>query len=243
MKSGIYINDEYISEEGLIQNFKNFFRENIAKKHVENTKKLKNISEFKVNPFLDKYLASFLTGDTSPRSIAKAMIYPRALGTSITTSFGAQIQKFITKELGNDGSLANGMDIEFIDHIDNRKKYCQVKSGPTTINKDDIETIESAFRRVINLARTNNLAIAPIDCVVGVLYGDEDDLSSFYKTINENYPVYVGQEFWTRLTGSDTFYHRLTDAIAEISSEFNGTVVLKEAIDGLSMQIKNEEVF
>jgi hypothetical protein len=39
------------------------------------------------------------------------------------------------------GSVVHGIDIEFIDAIDGRKKYCQLKSGPSTINKDDVVTI------------------------------------------------------------------------------------------------------
>lgn len=243
MEKGIYIGDEFINEDELIILFKNFFRTNIASKHLSNTKKLKNIDEFIVNPFLNKYLANFLTGNTSNESIAKALIYPRILGTSITTTFGTNMQKFITEELGSRGSLASGMDIEFRDHIDNRVKYCQVKAGPTTINKDDITTICSAFQGVINLGRTNNLAIAPVDCIVGVLYGDRNDLSSFYKTIDKTYPVYIGQEFWHRLTGSNTFFDRMTDSIAEIAKEFDSKELIDQTIASLARQLENEAGF
>ena len=33
--------------------------------------------------------------------------------------------------------------------IDGEKKYCQLKSGPDTINKDDVETIAGHFKSVI----------------------------------------------------------------------------------------------
>ncbi len=51
--------------------------------HIKNTQKLEKPSEFNINPFL-VCLENFLCGDAKPESIAKALIYPRVLGTSIT---------------------------------------------------------------------------------------------------------------------------------------------------------------
>lgn len=243
MERGVYINDKFISEEELISEIKKFFKENIIKNHVKNTEKLKKISEFKINPFLSKYLANFLTGNTSSKSIAKSLVYPRVLGTSITTSFGTQMQQFVNKVLGSTGSLATGIDIEFIDHIDKRKKYCQIKSGPTTINKDDVITISNHFRNMKNLGRTNGISIANTDCIVGVLYGDYDDLSQFYKELNHDYVVLAGQSFWYHLTGSEDFYDIMTDAIAEISDEYDGREILDYVIDNLATQIEKEVWF
>ena len=71
-----------------------------------------------------------MTGQLTPKSIAKALAYPRVLGQSITTSFGMNMQKFISDVLVNAfGSTTQGIDIEFTDCVDGRKKYCQVKLG------------------------------------------------------------------------------------------------------------------
>lgn len=69
-----------------------FFRDRIARNHLQNTKKLTHLSEFRINPFTWHYLAKFAFGDTSPESLAKALIYPRVLGTSIATTFGNAVQ-------------------------------------------------------------------------------------------------------------------------------------------------------
>jgi len=70
------------------------------------------------------------------------------------------MQKFISDVLKDSfGSMVAGIDIEFIDAIDGRKKYCQAKLGPNTINKDDIETIHNHFKAARNLGRTNNIAV------------------------------------------------------------------------------------
>lgn len=226
------------SNEEIIEKAKDFFREVIAENHLKNTEKLKDIKEFNVNPFLIKYIANFLTGNDEPESIAKALIYPRALGTSLTTSFGANLQKFITRTLEGYGSTTSGMDIEFIDRIDGRKKYCQIKAGPQTINHDDVTTITNHFKSAINLGRTNGIPIANMDCVVGVFYGEEVELSQFYKTLSADYTVLVGKEFWHHLTGDKDFYAKITDAIGEIAIEFDGTDLLNNTINKLGKQLR-----
>ena len=219
---------------------KKFFREEIAKSHEKNTKKLTKISEFNLNPFLDKYKANFLTGNDSPESIAKALIYPRVLGTSINTTFGNKMQKFCSDVLEGFASTTSGIDIEFIDLIDGRKKYCQIKAGPNTINKEDVDTIDRHFQGVKNLARTNNLNIGLNDLIVGVLYGEKDELSGHYKRVINTYPVYIGQEFWSRLTGEDDFYQKITDAIGEVAKEYDSSEMLEEVIKELANEIKKK---
>ena len=208
----------------ILTSAKQFFREDIVDSHVnkacENAGKL---SKYNVNPFLFKYLANFLKGNDEPRSIAEALIYPRILGTSITTIFGSKIQKLISHLFEGFGSTTPGIDIEFYDEIDGRKKYCQLKSGPNTINFDDVETIFGHFQGIIHLARVNNLDIGLNDLIVGVVYGMEDELSTHYKKINKRFPVFVGAELWHRLTGKNDFYFELIDVIGEVALEVDGS--------------------
>jgi hypothetical protein len=125
--------------------------------HKSNIKKCEDPAEFNVNPFLQAYLAKLLCGDTSPESIAKSLIYPRVLGTFITTTFGSQIQYFCSEVLQAFGSRTRGIDLEFIDAVDKRKKYCQLKAGPNTLNSEDIEPIVKKFKSIINTGRTNRV--------------------------------------------------------------------------------------
>lgn len=234
--------NQNLDNDVIIEKAKDFFRDVIAKNHIKNTVKLTDIDEFKINPFLHKYLANFLTGSDDPESIAKALILPRVLGTSINTSFGQNLQKFINSTLEGYGSTTTGMDIEFIDKVDGRKKYCQIKAGPQTINHDDITTITNHFRDAINLGRQNGIPIANMDCVVGVFYGEVYELSSFYRTIGIDYTVLVGKEFWHHLTGDENFYQKLTDAIGEIAIEFDGREILKNTTAGLAENLTEIEV-
>lgn len=200
---------------------KDWFKTSIMDQHIINTKKLISVNEFNINPFLTPYLANFLTGNSKPESIAKALIYPRVLGTSINTSFGAGIQKFTTDVLSSYASTTSGIDIEFVDTIDKQRKYCQLKAGPNTINKDDVETIAGHFKSIKNLARTNNLKISFDDLIVGVIYGNENQLSGHYKRLvsEYSYPVIVGKEFWNHLTGDEEFYFDLIKAISSVAIE------------------------
>jgi hypothetical protein len=182
--------------DSIIDRAKNFFRDEIVKTHFDvSLSKASDLKEYNINPFLLKYLATFLCGDSSAKSMALALIYPRVLGTSISTSFGMQTQKMVSFLFEGQGSSTHGIDIEFIDTQDNRKKYCQLKAGPNTINKDDVTTILTHFKGAKNLARTNSLDIRVTDLIVGVLYGAPDDLSGHYKSIDNHHPVFVGQEF------------------------------------------------
>lgn len=225
----------------IIQKWKLFFINEIAENHRKNTQKLQHLKEFTLNPFLDNYKANFLLGDSSPRSKATALVYARALGTSINTTFGTNLQKFCSNILSGYASTTSGIDIEFIDFIDGRRKYCQIKAGPNTINKDDVKTIIDHFSSIKNLARTNHLNISYNDLVVGVFYGVPSDLSPHYKKIAESYPIHIGQDFWYRLTGDMNFYHELTSAVAEIATQYDGRNMLDQVITDLAKEIEKAE--
>lgn len=220
---------------------KDFFRKRIAENHKNNTKKLTSLDKFNVNPFTHKYLAQFAFGNSSPENMAKALIYPRILGTSISTTFGTQLQYFCNEVLSSYASTTSGMDIEFIDALDGRKKYCQTKAGPNTINYDDVTTITNHFKAVRNLARTNHLKMNVDDCIVGVFYGSKEDLNQFYKKIDEEYPVYAGAEFWLHLTGDPNFYNELINAFAEVADEMDSSALIKEITHKLALEISSQD--
>lgn len=231
--------------EMILKKAASFFKTSIADSHAINTQKLAKLKEFKVNPFTVHYLASFAFGDESPRSLAKALIYPRVLGTSISTSFGSNVQTFCHEVLEGFASTTAGMDIEFVDAIDGRKKYCQLKAGPQTINKDDVETIKGHFVGLKNLARTNHLTdFNPMtDCCVGILYGYHSQISANYKRIEQDYPVYAGKEFWLRLTGDERFYDDLINVFSDCAKDYTDTNLLDITIEELADDItKHSEI-
>lgn len=228
-------------KQAIIEQGKQYFRQIIIPKHLKNLQALR-LKDFKINPFLVNYLATFLSGDSSPLSIAKALVYPRILGTSINTSFGQNIQVFISglTQVSGRASGIDGIDIEFVDAIDGRTKYCQIKAGPQTINKDDITTILSHFKHLHNKARLDKLQLQIDDMIVGVLYGERSELSAHYQMIDAHYPVFCGQEFWMRLTGDDAFYNRLSKAFAQVVEEerIDGSRLIQEKVEEISREIE-----
>ena len=231
--------------QDILRKARDFFKTSIAQSHAANTQKLAKLKNFNVNPFTVHYLASFAFGDESPNSLAKALIYPRVLGTSIATTFGNNVQTFCHEVLGGYASTTAGMDIEFIDALDGRKKYCQLKAGPATINKDDVETIKGHFASLKNLARTNHLSdFNPMtDCCVGILYGDHSQISANYKRIEQDYHVYPGWDFWLHLTGDESFYDSLIGVFSDCAKDYSDTKLLDITIDELAEDItKHPEV-
>ena len=225
----------------ILEKAKSFFRDQIVQSHINGAcSRASKLSNYNINPFLFKYLANFLTGNDDAKSIAKALVLPRILGSAITTSFGMKIQSLISHLFEGFGSTTLGIDIEFIDVTDGRKKYCQLKAGPNTINRDDVTTIINHFKGVRNLARTNNLNIGIDDMIVGVVYGDDSELSSHYKKINETFPVITGADFWYRLTGKEDFYFDLIDAIGEVALEVDASSTVEKTIENLAKEIQNK---
>ncbi len=225
----------------IIENAKTFFRNEIVQSHIDGAcKRAGKLSEYNVNPFLFKYLANFLTGNDDSESIARALVLPRILGSSINTSFGMKIQSLISSLFQGLGSTTQGIDIEFIDAIDGQKKYCQLKAGPNTINHDDVTTIINHFNGIRNLARTNNLHVGINDMIVGVVYGEDAELSSHYKKIGNTFPVIIGKDFWHRLTGKVDFYYELIDAIGMVALEVDASKVVEQTIKTLAIEIEKK---
>ncbi len=234
---------EKVQKQAIIRSGKEYFRSVIIPNHLRNLEKL-SLSSFNFNPFLINYLAAFLCGNTEPESLARALVYPRILGTSLNTSFGQNIQVFISQlqEVVGGASGIDGIDIEFVDALDGRRKYCQCKAGPQTINKDDIATILGHFKYLMNKSRLDRMGLQFDDLVVGVLYGERVNLSANYKAIDAHYPVLCGTEFWERLTADKNFYYQLAKAFGEVVEEdgIDGSALILAKVNEIAQEIREK---
>lgn len=215
-----------------------------AKKYDKNIKKCAKLSEFKINPLLLPFLSFTFSGNVEPESLAKVLIYPRILSTSITTTFGTGLQRFITdawRDICGGSGLA-GIDIEFIDQVDGNKKYAQIKLGPNTINKDDVKTIADHFKAALNLSRTNNLRIKHEDLVVGVVYGKETEKNANLKRLDSDFTVLIGKDFWYHLTGDKDFYDEMKKTIFTASEGIRMKEQIENTIDTLSKSINKDKI-
>lgn len=233
-------------EELLIGEIVDYFRVYIFENHISaSINAHSKLDNYIVNPIVVKYLSKILEDEFTPSGVAKALFYPRVLGTSINTSFGTRIQKMFT-ELGiADGSLIPGMDIEFIDHTDRRKKWCQLKAGPNTINSDDVNPLIKKFTDTINLARTNHAmkSINNTDFIVGVIYGEANQLSMHYKRIDRIHPVIVGKAFWHSVTGFPTFYDGLVKGLQGLIDNIDTRDLLNIGVQELTKEIAVSQLF
>jgi len=233
-----------MEENKLIEIVTEYFKEKIFENHkISSLKTHSKLKSYKINPIIVKYLSKILVDDFSPIGIAKALYYPRILGTSINTSFGTRIQNMFVELNLAQGSLIKGMDIEFVDKIDGRKKWCQLKSGPNTINSEDVNPLLKKFTSVTNLARTNAMNLNNSDLILGVLYGEEEQLSQHYKRIDTEFPVIIGKEFWYRITGYPNFYEKLVANLDTMILNIDTEDFFKQGYMALAKEIETSDLF
>lgn len=233
-----------MNEEKLLEIITEYFKDKIFENHkISALKTHSKLKSYKINPIIVKYLSKILEDNFTPLGIAKALYYPRILGTSINTSFGTRIQNMFVELNLAKGSLIKGMDIEFIDKIDNRKKWCQLKSGPNTINSEDVNPLLKKFTTVTNLARTNAMTMNNSDLILGVLYGEEEQLSQHYKKIDTQFPVVIGKEFWHRITGFEQFYTKLVSNLDLMILNLDTEDFFRQGYIALSKEIASSDLF
>ncbi|RLK03139.1 PmeII family type II restriction endonuclease [Tenacibaculum discolor] len=233
-----------MNEEELLEIITKYFKEEIFENYkINSLKKNSKLKNYKINPIIVKYLSKVLDNDFTSIGIAKALYYPRVLGTSINTSFGTKIQSMFVGLGLAEGSLIKGMDIEFTDKIDGRRKWCQLKSGPNTINSGDVNPLLKEFTTVTNLARTNSMNLNNSDLILGVLYGEEGQLSQHYKKIDEQFPVIIGKEFWHRLTGYPNFYSKLVSSLDLMILNIDTEDFFQKGYMALAKEIEESDLF
>ena len=90
-----------------------YFEEKIFDNHkINSLKNHSKLKSYKINPILVKYLSKILEDDFTPIGIAKALYYPRVLGTSINTSFGTRIQNMFVELKLASGSLIKDLHLQ-----------------------------------------------------------------------------------------------------------------------------------
>jgi hypothetical protein len=138
------------------------------------------------------------------------------------------------------GSAIAGIDIEFTDCIDGEKKYAQVKAGVSTINKDDVAPIVAKFKGIRAKARRDGVKINEDQTVICVLYGEKGSLSAHYKKlIDDGVDVYVGDDFWERLTGEKGMEDRLFKACLSAAARANVKPDIDKAVSELAKRSRD----
>lgn len=113
--------------------------------------------------------------------------------------------------VGNASKFA-GMDFEFIDALDGRRKYCQCLMEPSRIGMKETAAILRNFANMMRGVCLCDLPFSPDDLVVGVMFGSADELSGSYTIVQSHYHVYCGADFWEHITGERDFYSCMVNA-------------------------------
>ncbi len=204
------------------------------------------LSKFNVNPFAIAALSSGILGECTPENVAKALLYPRVFGTSVSTTFGDMMQRLCTQQLGAQASSTAGMDIEFENKKEGGRIVMQLKSGPNTINAGDVKPILDEMKTAYRLLLQNRAATIPT-FAIGITYGTLDQISGHYKKIHDetigqqpHIPIYVGQDFWERLTGDANFYQEMIGIVMKLFEEEEYSSLFEDDIQSLAKQIKEK---
>ncbi len=234
----VNINDKKFID--MVRDFiKNNFFSNLESKITDIS-----LKSFNIHPFTLIALTNSIFVNITPINAAKVLLYPRILGTSFSTIFGDRMQKFCVEYLGASASGITGMDIEFVDKKNDQEVIMQLKAGPNTINKDDVEPIIESFKQAIRLKRTNKVNVMPT-FAMGITYGTIDQISGHYKKImntdllvQPNIPVYIGKDFWERITGTENFYSWLVSQFIAVSDELDYSTKFDTALKKLAKEIE-----
>lgn len=207
-----------------------------------------NLSAFNINPFTVKVLARVF-GEYGAENMAKALVYPRILWTSASTTTWTVLQKMCVDLLGARGASAQWMDIEFIDKTTNKLTYLQLKAWPNTINSGDVDPIVAHMIGAYNLLKTNgwyNADTMPV-LWIGVLYWESAALNWHYRRIaalpvrgQDFIPVYIWNDFWHRLTWDESFYAELVEILENGAfSEIDLKETVNATIQGIAAELRN----
>lgn len=213
----------------------------------KNAKKGYKLKDFNIQPFTLIALAGAYFSKPSSENMAKALVYPRAFGTSINTTFGNKLQKMCMKVLGAKAASAAGMDLEFEDKISGVNVMAQLKAGPNTINSKDVSPMIEEFKKTYRLLRTNGVGDKMPIFAVCILYGSISEVSSSYRNISKeaigsqlDIPIYIGQDFWYRLTGIESFYSELIEVFFELFKKENYAKYLNVSVKSLARELEQK---
>lgn len=191
-----------------------------------------SLDNYTYNPLILKFLSKLFNTEITNEGLAKALFYPKVLGTSISTSFGSKIKK-ILYDLGLVESTTR-TGFVFVDKKDSLKKYCVLKSGPNTINSGDIETLSDRLEKV--RGKYDSLGVA-------IIYGENADLNTHYQKLKDTYQVYIGKDFWERLTGYENFYQNFISALDDRLDHINnGNHLFNIGLNTLEKEIEQSDL-
>lgn len=203
-------------------------------KNVFKNLKSLTLDDLTPNPLLMK-LVGEVAELHNPSEIVEYLISAR-IERSTSTGFGNTIQKIATA-FGNTTGV-EGADIEIVRDVNGNgvpvKWHIQLKSGPSTVNKDiclqTTRELQSAVRRAPGSAG-----------LLGITYGKAEKVSS----ITHKYLAFdfkAGREFWEFISGDPDCYKKLWQITIEVAENYTDRSgkTLKQLIEEKREQLTKE---
>lgn len=190
-------------ENRIVEIFKKFLSDRV--KTINNIR----IEDLNINPFLIRLLASGMDFHNS-HSIIRWLITQRSM-TGANTSFGFALQE--VAKLFSEGSGIEGADI--MKTKVGRHYHIQVKSGPSTMDKDAVQHMSQLL---LSVQRRNRGSVA----LLGMCYGTEDQVMSTVKKYSD-VDWLVGRNFWNFISDDPDCIDEIYHIAAEVGVEFNKT--------------------
>ena len=199
----------------LIDKITEYVQDNISKFHNARIQKLSSLKLKKLlqkkNPYLFK-AKNCLTAQDLVENIARSF-----MSSAEETMFGDWLEglAIFANNIVFNGrkSTTQGIDLEF--DKDNTRYIVSIKSGPNWGNSSQIKKMIEDFNAAKRTLHTSGSTM-PVVFINGCCYGKKGHI---YK--NGDYYKYCGQDFWTLISGEETFYLDIIKPLGTKAKEKN----------------------
>lgn len=226
-------------KQAIIESGKQYFRSIIKLSYFDCLSKLP-LDSLDFDPYFINYLSTSTKEDSQFVELAKAIVYPEVFNRVFIFSADNKIQTLVSlfQDFTLGASRFDGIDFEFIDAIDGRHKYCQCMAGPGT--SDDDDDIIPTLKQFKHIMTQPDLDVQFDDIVVGVLFGKYEYMAMPLMTLDAQYRVWCGADFWLHLTGDKGFYIRMLKALGEVLDEgnFEGSELIQAKVKEIAGEIR-----
>lgn len=188
------------------------------------------IEDLNINPFLIRLLAKEISIEDA-ESIVRWLVVQRSM-TGANTSFGFCLQE--VAKLFSEGTGVEGADIQ--KSKDNRHYHIQVKSGPSTMDKDAVRHMSQLL---VSVQRRNRGSVA----LLGMCYGTREQVMSTVKKYSD-VDWLVGREFWKFISDDDSCIAEIYDLAKQVGDTFRDAKGenLSEILDSKTRELAEEFV-
>jgi hypothetical protein len=179
--------------------------EKFTSNRVNSIRSLK-IVDLNINPFLIRLLTNQM-GFNDAHSIVQWLVIQRSM-TGANTSFGFCLQGIAM--LFSEGTGVEGADLQKTK--DGLHHYIQVKSGPSTMDKDAVQHMSTMLKSV---QRRNRGSVA----MLGMCYGTREQVMSTVKKYSD-VDWLIGREFWEFIADEPTCIDEIYAIAGEVGNTF-----------------------